>query len=265
MYTIGQFSKICQVTAKALRHYEAIGLIRPARVDVSNQYRLYTDEQIHTVRLIAFLKDTGMPLSQVKQMLMRRTQGDAVADLIESHRQALLSQLDAVNGYLFKLARWQEEQEAEIMHEKQVYDIRLRDVPAITVRSERKVLTDFPTSLPPMYRSVLTEIEALGAQCSGAPIALYYDEEFNPNQVDVEVAWPVSDPRAANNSLPPIKAATCLHVGPYDQLHDAYQALFAWINQNGYKVNGPLREINLNDPSVTPPDKLVTEVLFPIQ
>ena len=42
MYTIGEFSKICQVSVKTLHHYDRIGLLTPFRVDSFTGYRYYT-------------------------------------------------------------------------------------------------------------------------------------------------------------------------------------------------------------------------------
>ncbi len=46
MYTIGEFSKICQVSVKTLHHYDRIGLLTPFRVDSFTGYRYYTKDQV---------------------------------------------------------------------------------------------------------------------------------------------------------------------------------------------------------------------------
>ena len=46
MLQIGEFSRICQVSVKTLHHYDRIGLLAPARVDVLTGYRYYEPEQI---------------------------------------------------------------------------------------------------------------------------------------------------------------------------------------------------------------------------
>ncbi len=51
---------------KALRHYEEIGLLRPAHVDRFNQYRYYSTDQVELVRLIRIARDTGMSLARIK-------------------------------------------------------------------------------------------------------------------------------------------------------------------------------------------------------
>lgn len=264
MYTIGQFSKVCQLTTKALRYYEKIGLLIPANVDAENQYRYYTREQIETAEKIKMMKELGIPLAKIKQILEEGHEVEQVNVLLEEHRQMLLDELDRCNGRLIRLGWWRNALEARNMTEKKQYDIRIRDVQEITVRSKRAKLSNLPEQLPTMIRELLKDIENLNGVCAGPPIMLYYDADFNPEEVDVEVAWPVMDPGLATDTLPAIRAASYTHIGPYDGLEKSYEAVFAWINENGYQAVFPTREVSINDPQTTPPEQLATEILVPV-
>lgn len=261
MYTIGQFSRICRVTAKALRHYEKIGLLAPARVKPVNQYRYYTSEQVALLNQITFMKELGIPLKVIKRMIDRQEGPEEVANLLEGHRKHLLQQVDLCNSRLFKLARWQKTQEVQTMSEVVHYDVTIKMVPEVQVVSKRQVLTNLPQDLPDLMRSSL---EQAGDACAGAPMVIYHDEEYNPERVDVEAAWPVSDAARATGKLPACQAVSVVHVGPYDKLEQAYGAAFAYINEHGYRVAGPMRDVYFNDPATTPPEKLVTEILVPV-
>lgn len=268
MYTIGQFSRICQVSPKALRHYEKLGLLVPFKVDETNQYRYYTREQLDSIKAITFLKDLGIPLKTIRTIIDQGSQPEKIEAILEEHRVLLLGQLETLNHRLVRLGWWRKTMEAREMNDIKNYDIRLRDVPEVMVYSERKVLKDIHHELPQILRRLLDELEAKGVVCSGAPIFLYYDNfydgSFDPTQVDVEIGWPVNDPAAATNKLSAVRAAGLTYVGPYDGLEDAYAAVFTWLNEHGYQGTFPTREISMNDPSVTPPEKLVTDILIPI-
>ncbi len=70
MYGIGTVARLAQVSVRTLRHYDDLGLLRPARVDPLTGYRYYTPDQV--VRLlhrILVLRDLGVPLSQVGQLI----------------------------------------------------------------------------------------------------------------------------------------------------------------------------------------------------
>lgn len=115
MFTIGQLSKICQVTTKTLRHYEKLGLLVPTRNETGNQYRYYTSEQVQRLRQILFLKELGLPLKTIKQVIDDKEID--LPQLMEEHRRHLLRELDLCSGRLSKLAWWKKSlEEIERMH-----------------------------------------------------------------------------------------------------------------------------------------------------
>ncbi|MGE5396970.1 MAG: GyrI-like domain-containing protein [Chitinophagales bacterium] len=138
------------------------------------------------------------------------------------------------------------------------------DIPEISVRSRRTVMTDFPQGLDKLMGGIVEEIMAAGKMPVGAPILVYYDEEYVPERVDLEAAFPVDEPALITGTLPAIKAARYVHVGPYDTMEPVYGAVMAWIGEQGFRVAGPMREAYPNDPAVTPPEKLITELVIPV-
>lgn len=69
MLSIGEFSKICKVSAKTLRYYAEIGLILPSEINPENGYRYYAIEQLKTMLLIIRLKSYNFSLEEIKQMI----------------------------------------------------------------------------------------------------------------------------------------------------------------------------------------------------
>ncbi|WP_152774020.1 MerR family transcriptional regulator [Streptomyces spongiae] len=68
MLTIGAFAKACRLSPKALRLYDELELLRPARVDPETGYRYYAVEQLEQARLVAWLRRLGMPLARIRQV-----------------------------------------------------------------------------------------------------------------------------------------------------------------------------------------------------
>ncbi|MGN9815697.1 MerR family transcriptional regulator [Streptomyces sp. SD11] len=68
MMTIGAFSKACRLSPKALRLYDELELLRPARVDPETGYRYYAPEQLEQARLVAWLRRLGMPLAEIREV-----------------------------------------------------------------------------------------------------------------------------------------------------------------------------------------------------
>lgn len=64
--TIGAFARAARLSPKALRLYDELGLLRPARVDPDSGYRLYEPSQLAQARLVAWLRRLGMPLAHIR-------------------------------------------------------------------------------------------------------------------------------------------------------------------------------------------------------
>ncbi len=68
-YRVHQFAQLAGVTVKALRHYDRLGLLRPARSDAG--YRLYQQADLARLQQIIALKSIGLPLAHIRQLIDR--------------------------------------------------------------------------------------------------------------------------------------------------------------------------------------------------
>jgi len=68
VYSIGRLSKKTNISIRALRYYDEIGLLKPAKVAESG-YRYYSNEEIETLRHISALKELGFTLASIKELL----------------------------------------------------------------------------------------------------------------------------------------------------------------------------------------------------
>ncbi|MGH8862640.1 MAG: MerR family transcriptional regulator [Jatrophihabitantaceae bacterium] len=88
--TVGAFARRAGLTAKALRHYDRIGLLRPETVDDAG-YRWYSGEQLDIARRIAALRSVDVPIEDVRRALT----GD-LDDVLAAHRRRLDARLARV-------------------------------------------------------------------------------------------------------------------------------------------------------------------------
>ncbi|MFD6421820.1 MerR family transcriptional regulator [Streptomyces sp. NPDC060198] len=68
LLTIGTFAKASRLSPKALRLYDELGLLPPARVDPASGYRFYAPDQLERARLVAWLRRLGMPLARIQRV-----------------------------------------------------------------------------------------------------------------------------------------------------------------------------------------------------
>jgi DNA-binding transcriptional MerR regulator len=67
--SIGEFARRSRLSVKALRLYDDLGLLPPARVDEESSYRFYEPGQLKQARLIAALRQLQVPLAEIKAIL----------------------------------------------------------------------------------------------------------------------------------------------------------------------------------------------------
>ncbi|MCX6464603.1 MAG: helix-turn-helix domain-containing protein [Pseudonocardiales bacterium] len=89
---IGAFARLCRLTVKAVRHYDAEGLLPPAVVDPHSGYRYYRAEQVRTATTIALLRGLDVPLPVVRDVLAAPDPA-AVAEVLAAQRERWAAEL----------------------------------------------------------------------------------------------------------------------------------------------------------------------------
>ena len=118
------------------------------------------------------------------------------------------------------------------------------------------------------YGEIMQYLGSQNAQPAGPPFAIYYNMDMS--DLDVAIGFPVTAEvdgagRVRGGKIPGGKAAVEMHTGPYDKIGEAYERLSAFIKDKGLEVDTCTYEFYLNDPGGTPPDKLETEIFFPVK
>jgi effector-binding domain-containing protein len=139
--------------------------------------------------------------------------------------------------------------------------------PALVIRTRASVQM-LPQVLGPAWGAIAQYAARLGAQPSGPPFVAYHNMDMQ--DLDLEIGFPfvqgiAGEGEVLAGDIPGGKAAECLHVGPYDKVGAAYEALQKWMEANGYAPSGVAYEFYLNDPRSTPAAELQTRVIFPLE
>ncbi len=102
---IGRFAQVSGFTIRALRHYESLGLLVPARVDPGSGYRFYRPEQLPDALRVRLLRALEMPLPDVVAV-MRDPDGPAALETLRAHRVRVASRLGELEQQLTRLDEW---------------------------------------------------------------------------------------------------------------------------------------------------------------
>jgi DNA-binding transcriptional MerR regulator len=268
MFTIGDFARHGRVSVRMLRHYDAIGLLRPAHVDQLTGYRSYTAQQLSRLNRIVALKDLGFTLVQVQTILDDKVNVEELRGMLRLRQAELQSQIATDTTRVTQVeARLQIIEREGAMPTD---DVQIKRIPAVRVAELTATAASFePDSIgpviSPLYGELCGRLDRAGVTPVGPAIAYYED---TADGVLVHAALPVNaDPSDAHDfaivDLPEIeRAATILHRGSMDNVMATIQTLARWIDDNGFRSAGYNRELYIDCPEDR--DAWATELQEPI-
>lgn len=85
LLSIGRFARRTGLTIEALRHYDELGVLKPAEVDPFTAYRRYSPEQLDQARQAAWLRSLDLPLDQVRRWLDPVTTDETRTAILRAH------------------------------------------------------------------------------------------------------------------------------------------------------------------------------------
>lgn len=262
MFTIGEFSKLNHVSARMLRHYDAIGLLRPAHVGAENGYRYYDAAQLSVLMQIETLRGFGFSLSETAGLLPLAPQ--ELAKRIHMQRLEAHRELNALRRTIRKMEDAILKMEGTGMsYEK--YQIIVMEVPEQRVFGLRRTISVDQTHS--LFEDLHREMERRGLKRTGPTQLLYHGREFSYESMDVEAQAAVSGDGPDVQILPACQCAAATHTGPYETVKYAYDALSKWFAQHPeYEICGPAMERYLKDEEMANnPEELETGILFPLR
>ncbi len=241
MIKIGDFSKLARVSIKALRYYDEMGLLKPIYIDRDTSYRYYKTEQLYELSKIIVLKQLGVPLSDIKAMLL----GKSLALILEKRKQSATLELESIKQQITHINYLLKEKNKTMN-----YQTVLKDVPECIVYYRSKKIKNYAAITPfiietekefALHNPLLKKVEP--NYC----YMVYLDEEYKESDITVEYAEAVEKIGTESKNVkfkvvPTATIASVLHKGSYLNLGDAYAYITNWIKENNYQFAGKPRE-----------------------
>ena len=107
-YTTGEIAKLCDVTVRTVQYYDNRNLLIPSELTEGGR-RLYSEDDVQRLRIICFLKDLGLPLSSISDLL-NEDQPEKVIDLLlQQQTEALKKEINENQNRLEKLEQLKKE------------------------------------------------------------------------------------------------------------------------------------------------------------
>jgi DNA-binding transcriptional MerR regulator len=243
--SIGEFARRSRLSPKALRLYDEMGLLVPARVDAASGYRFYRVDQLDPARLVAALRQVDVPLGEITAILalspemavQRIADYWATAETEHSARRGLVQIiLNRLNG-----------------RRSVMYDVQIREIPRRSVLCRKRNVAGESGAF------------AFGKECigllkdrppsrlegpAGATFCIFWGEVTNDSDGPLEWCRPVPDNQAAalaagypefSLRMEPAHKEAFIDFGPYGQTSPVQElvseSLLAWANEHGVTSN----------------------------
>lgn len=271
MLTIGEFSRLGSVSARMLRHYDSVGLLRPAAVDPATGYRRYLATQLPDLYRIVALRASGLTLREIASLAAHggeeaRAVLQARATKLEREIAQAARGLRVVRSQLAAL-----DQSADLAD-----DIVVRMLPILRVVAVRGPAPGFgPRLMTPLLRPAFDELRSACASSkivkNGAPF-VFYTGRPDAGDLTFHAAFPVADnvdcvaAPAELLELPTVQEAACVaRRGPAATAYPrAYSDLRHWMEATGYRHPGGRRNIFIQIGTARPEDEL-REINLPLE
>jgi len=269
---IGRFSAVTRLTQKALRYYEAKGLLVPETKDPFTGYRYYTGDQIQRGVKIRHLSDLGFTVEGMAEYLEAEDAGDRkrLSALVDARLEETKTELDRLSRVASLLDG---NQITELMKES-MSEPSIKDVPGVRMLSKRDK-GPIGATVGRLIGELMAAVTAPENQANyvkivGPFMTIYHDNEYRELDADLEVAVPVtgkvtlSDPALEVKNLPGRRVACLVHKGSYETIGPAYAKLYEYVIREGFELSGPMMDLYLNDPNTVAPGEVLTEIQAPI-
>ena len=274
MFRIGEFSRIGSVTIDTLRHYDTLGLLKPAKVDPFTGYRYYTAQQLQPLNQIIALKEVGFSLHEIARILREQLTADELRGMLKAQlvftesaietaqlrRERILARLNYLN----------------LEENMPVYEVTLKSVDALTVAAIRETVPTFAQVSQrwgDMFQTIASWMTANGLPF-GLPMTIYHNEGYTRENIDTECAIiihgteidkvdkPLSPIVVRQTEAIPHMATTIVADEKVESHQRAYHTIGHWIEDHGYCIVGAPRELYYGSPEN---GDYAAEIQFPVE
>ena len=245
MFRIGEFSKMSKTTAKTLRYYDEIGLLKPEETDQFTGYRIYTTDQLVQLHRIQELRQIGLSINEIRVILSGRD----YEPVLQKRKAELISMLVEGQSQLSRI-------EFILQGEKDMnYFATIKELPGCIVYSKKIIIPNYDAAKQEVYFGIIPKIgESIAKQYPELKCATpsycfitYPDGEHKDKDVVIEFCeavdklYPDFDD-IVFKEVKPCTIVSIIHKGAYSDLAKAYAYACKWIDENGYVIADSPRE-----------------------
>ncbi len=268
MLKIGDFAMLSKISINMLRHYDEIDLLEPFHIDKVSGYRYYKEEQILTANRIQALKDMGLSLSTIKQMLSQYEDTESLRQYLQIQRSQKQEDLEVLEKQILKL-----DTAIKNLDDSTDFtncDIAIKEIPKRKVVSYCRQIASYGDERY-LWEELSQQTKDLNLHYTTPSYDIAIIHEYSQNGITAEIQRAVTDTRqnfgmVLFKEVSPIKVASLTYKGEYPRLQSINASIAKWIKENKYELVGKIFNIyHISPKTEDEPENMLTEVCFPIR
>jgi DNA-binding transcriptional MerR regulator len=264
MFRIGDFSKLSQVSVKALRFYDEVGVLKPTYVDRDTGYRYYSAALLPRLNRILAFKELGFSLGEISHLLEGDLPVDRVKELLENRQAELKRRIERERERLAEVEAWLSQ--IERAGRPPDYEVTVKRVAPRLVASVRDTLSSYADA-DELFDEIRSNLKQRAAPLERG--AVWHTCAGQRKSIECEAVLFLREPVRATGrirvyELPGASVACVIHQGSDETCERAYVAARSWIKSHDYAVAGPNRELYWQGGVAQSDGSGVTEIQYPI-
>lgn len=267
-YFIGDMSKICNISKKALRYYDKINLIPSHRHDYNN-YRYYTYEALLAVPVIKYYKQMGFTLEEMKEFI--EGSGTNVYRSLQRSFKSKIEELEKEQELIRRKYVSVKDWYDLIIEAETVIDNDIREV-SVKYVDTAKVLCLDQTYENDIKDSIINIeftnfVEEAENEITG-PVLIQFssiEDRLEEREQPIKILQKTLMPTKEEHSyrFGGEMMVSCYHIGPHEDIHETYRKIKRWAREKGYVLEEGSIERYVTDYWTTKNKaKHVTEILI---
>ncbi|MGL5439498.1 MAG: MerR family transcriptional regulator [Filifactoraceae bacterium] len=267
-YSIGQVSKIANLSTKALRYYDKIGLISPDKVE-DNQYRFYSMPTLLSVPVIKYYKQMGFKLDEMKSLV----EGSTYSTLEKVFRYKI-KELKAEERELFIKYKSVKDWYELILEARSVIENGIEEV-SVKFQNQEE-FTFMNQEFNNNYISSIVNIEFTNFiekknNAVTGPVMIYfpsYKDRIEGRAKSIKMVQKTIENHGEKNTikLGGNLVVSCYHIGSHESINKAYEKITKWVKEKGYRLGDYSIERYVTDYWTTKnTDNFVTEIIIEVK
>lgn len=268
LYTIGEVSKLCHISAKTLRFYDKIGMIVPDKISESG-YRYYSLDTILSIPVVKYYKQMGFRLEEMQELV----NGNGYCEVEGGCNKKigeLWQQVQSIHDSYLSVKEWYELlQEAKAVRYNNIQEVSVR---YITGEDLCYMDQDFRYQYKESIINIpwVNYLDSISNEITGPVILGFEDWRDKMNGRSTRVRIMQKPIRPVDNGINHVAyggcmAATLYHVGSMENLEESYRKIEQWEKDKGIVCGPRVYERYVVDYWTTKnEDEFVTELIVPL-